>query len=55
MKKRKESARQKKMDHIFSKADDNGNGKITPQQMIKLFAAADVIGMECALNNGLCI
>ena len=44
MRKRNEGARQKKMDHLFSKADDNGNGKITPQQMIKLFAANDIIG-----------
>ena len=44
MKKRKEGARQKKMDHLFSKADSNGNGKITPQEMVKLFAANDVTG-----------
>ena len=44
MKRRNEAARQKKMDHIFLKADDNGNGKITPQQMVKLFAANDVTG-----------
>ena len=44
MKKRNEAARQKKMDHIFAKGDDNGNGKITPQQMVKLFAANDVTG-----------
>jgi len=42
MKKRNEAARQKKMDHIFQKADENGNGKITPQQMVKAFAANDV-------------
>ena len=44
MKKRNEAARQKKMDHIFQKADENGNGKITPQQMVKAFAANDVTG-----------
>jgi Ca2+-binding EF-hand superfamily protein len=42
MKKRNEAARQKKMDHIFAKFDDNGNGKITADQMVKLFAAHDV-------------
>ena len=39
MKKRAEAARRKRIDHVFVKADDNSNGKITPQQMIKLFAA----------------
>lgn len=39
MKKRAEAARRKRIDHVFLKADDNSNGKITPQQMIKLFAA----------------
>ena len=39
MKKRAEAARRKRLDHLFTKADDNCNGKITPQQMIKLFAA----------------
>ena len=51
MRKRNEGARQKKMDHLFSKADDNGNGKITPQQMIKLFAANDIIGNTYNLSN----
>ena len=39
MKKRAETARRKRIDRVFVKADDNSNGKITPQQMIKLFAA----------------
>ena len=39
MKKRTEAARRKRIEHVFAKADDNSNGKITPQQMIKLFAA----------------
>ena len=39
MKKRAEAARRKRIDHVFVKADDNSNGKITPQQMIKLFTA----------------
>ena len=51
MRKRNEGARQKKMDHLFSKADDNGNGKITPQQMIKLFAANDIIGNKYGFSN----
>ena len=39
MRKRKEAARSKRIDHVFVKADDNSNGKITPTQLIKLFAA----------------
>ena len=39
MRKRAEAARRNRIDHVFVKADDNSNGKITPQQMIKLFAA----------------
>ena len=39
MRKRAEAARRKRIDHVFVKADDNSNGKITPQQMLKLFAA----------------
>ena len=39
MRKRAVAARRKRIDHVFIKADDNSNGKITPQQMIKLFAA----------------
>ena len=39
MRKRTEAARKKRLDHAFTKADDNCNMKITPQQMIKLFAA----------------
>ena len=44
MKRRNEAARQKKLDHCFNKFDDNGNGRITAQQMVKLFAANDVSG-----------
>ena len=52
MKKRAEAARRKRLDHLFTKADDNCNGKITPQQMIKLFAAN---GEVCAsLSNKPC-
>jgi len=40
---RREAERQKKLEDAFREADENGNGKITPQQMIKLFAANDVI------------
>jgi hypothetical protein len=38
MKRRAEAARRKRLDHVFSKADGNLNGKITTQQMLKLFA-----------------
>ena len=41
---RREAERQKKLEDAFREADENGNGKITPQQMIKLFAANDCIG-----------
>jgi len=40
---RREAERQKKLEDAFREADENGNGKITPQQMIKLFAANDCI------------
>ena len=46
MRKRAEAARRKRIDHVFVKADDNSNGKITPQQMLKLFAAN---GEVCSL------
>jgi len=47
MRKRAEAARRKRIDHVFIKADDNSNGKITPQQMIKLFAAnGEVVDAE---------
>ncbi len=52
MKKRNEAARQKKMDHIFAKFDDNGNGKITADQMVKLFAAHDVTGNSSLVTQG---
>ena len=45
MKKRAEAARRKRIDHVFVKADDNSNGKITPQQMIKLFSANGLVNI----------
>lgn len=50
---RREAERQKKLEDAFREADENGNGKITPQQMIKLFAANDCIGKEA--NQPCCI
>lgn len=47
---RREAERQKKLEEAFREADENGNGKITPQQMIKLFAANDVIGKAVTLH-----
>ena len=38
MRRRAEAARRKRIDHVFSKADGNLNGKITTQQMLRLFA-----------------
>ena len=49
---RREAERQKKLEEAFREADENGNGKITPQQMIKLFAANDVIGEVVTLHFG---
>ena len=48
---RREAERQKKLEEAFREADENGNGRITPQQMIKLFAANDCAG-EYAMNQG---
>ncbi len=41
---RREAERQKKLDEAFSKADANGNGRITVEQMIKIFEENEVIG-----------
>ena len=39
MRRRAEAARRKRIDHVFTKADDNLNGKITPQQLLRIFSA----------------
>ena len=43
-KKRRESDRNKKLEEQFVKADTNSNGKIRPEQMIKIFEANEVSG-----------
>lgn len=40
---RREAERQKKLDELFSKADQNGNGRITYDQMIKIYQDAEVV------------
>ena len=42
--KRREAERKQKLEEEFSKADTNRNGKIKPEQMIKIFEANDVVG-----------
>ena len=41
---RREAERHKKLEEAFTKADTNGNGKITAEQMIKIFEVNDVVG-----------
>lgn len=48
---RRENERRKKMDDAFTKADENGNGMITPQQMVKLFEANDCTGSKTIFNG----
>jgi hypothetical protein len=42
---RREAERNKKLEDVFREADSNGNGKITPEQMIKIFEVNDVAGL----------
>jgi len=37
MRRRAEAARRKRIDHVFVKADDNSNGKITIQQVLRIY------------------
>ena len=46
MKRRAEAARRKRIDHVFSKADGNSNGKITIQQMLRLFATNGEVSLS---------
>jgi hypothetical protein len=41
---RREAERNKKLEDVFREADTNGNGKITQEQMIKIFEVNDVAG-----------
>jgi Ca2+-binding EF-hand superfamily protein len=41
---RREAERHKKLEEQFTKADSNGNGKITPEQLVKIYEANEVIG-----------
>ena len=39
---RREAERRKKLEEVFSKADSNGNGRITVEQMVKIFEENEV-------------
>lgn len=41
---RREAERQKKLEEQFAKKDANGNGRITVEQMIKIFEDNEVQG-----------
>ena len=41
---RREAERMKKMEEVFKENDPSGSGKISKEQLIKLFQAHDVIG-----------
>ena len=41
---RREAERRKKLEEVFSKADSNGNGRITVEQMVKIFEENEVQG-----------
>ena len=43
MRKRREAERAKKLEDVFREADVNMSGKITKEQLIKLFHANDVV------------
>ena len=52
---RREAERHKKLDEQFNKADANGNGRITGDQMIKIFEANEVVGKFVISENCKCI
>ena len=41
---RREAERHKKLEDQFNKADTSGNGKITAEQMVKIFEDNEVVG-----------
>ena len=43
-KRRREQERHKRLDEAFREADSNNSGKITKDQMVKIYAANDCIG-----------
>ena len=47
---RREAERRKKLEEVFSKADSNGNGKITAEQMVKIFEENEVQGKESVVT-----
>ena len=48
---RREAERHKKLDEQFAKADTNGNGKITPEQMVKIYEANEVVGKQIYISS----
>ena len=45
LRKSAEAARRNRIDHVFMKADDNSNGKITVPQMLKCFTLNGEVGI----------
>ena len=43
---RREAERNKRLEEVFREADTNGNGKITPEQMVKIFEVNDCAGLS---------
>ena len=43
---RREAQRQKNLEEQFSKKDENGNGRVLPEQMIKIFEDNEVEGTK---------
>ena len=48
---RREAERHKKLEDQFNKADTSGNGKITAEQMVKIFEDNEVVGKYSVLKN----
>ena len=48
---RREAERHKKLEDQFNKNDTSGNGKITAEQMVKIFEDNEVVGKHSVLKN----
>ena len=46
---RREAERHKKLEDQFNKADTSGNGKITAEQMVKIFEDNEVVGKHSGI------
>jgi len=47
MRKRREAERHKKLEELFKEFDVNCNGRITKEQVMKIFKVNDVVGKFC--------